>query len=889
MNSAAKSTAQNAWSTGEKARIGRSRSLFLGVLPLCLVLQMIFATSVFADPDHASPSDAVESGGNDKDNIDRAPAAKKRVRKKQASITLPPKSEPPQPVADENPNIHVTSITIKGNKKIETDAVIARLITKQGEPFSLARLRQDVDTLFKSGYFYDVKIDRQPHGQDFDLTYTVVEKPSIGEIHFEGNHDIETDDIKDTIGIKTYEILNMTKVREAVDKLQKHYEDKGYFLAKVSPRIEPMGEGPDAGQTVRLTFDIQENEKVKVKRITFLGNKNIADGKLKSVMAVQEGGFFSFVSGSGAYKQDAFDRDLQVINYTYFNEGYIQVKIDRPQVYVTPDKKGIYITIRVEEGERFKVGQIDFAGDLLFERDDLFKSVEIAGKPDEEKKWYVHETLLKDLRTLQAKYGDLGYAYANIIPRTRMRDKDREVDITFEIDKGNKVYFGRINMVGNARTRDKVLRRELTIREGELYNETRKRESLDNVKRLGYFEDVAFNSKTPNDNQDLMDIDIVVKERNTGTIQVGAGYSTYSQFIFNGQVNQINLFGRGQRLGVSVDLSGSGSLFNVNFTEPHFYDTDWSTGVDLFQSRRITQAFTEIKKGGAIRLGHPLAPYLNAFVRYKLDTTEIDLDPVYGDSTLFPVPNTLNANPAGNPDGVTSSTTFTLEYDRRNDRFAPSKGVYTSGSLEYAGIGGDQKYTKGTFTARLYEKIFWEFVLRNNFTYGFIESNANDPNIQPPYNELFLLGGANSLRGYNWYTVGKRKYSSKRAGCLAFIPTPAVPNNPDPTCSGIPSGYTDPNAILTSSMVPYGGMQEAFYNIEVEFPLISEAGIKGVLFYDIGEAEDDITNVDIRQDVGFGFRWFSPIGPLRFEWGFPLNRLYDDPANTFQFAIGTPF
>lgn len=784
-----------------------------------------------------------------------------------------------------DPSLRITAIAIKGNKKIETDAVSARLATKIGDSYSADKLRQDVEALFKAGYFYDVKVDRKVTGSDVELTYIVVEKPSLTEIHYTGNHEIEESDVKDAAALKPFEILNMNKIREATEKIQKLYEDKGYFLAKVVPRVEPIVEG----ESVKLTFEIQENEKVKVKRITFLGNRNILDGKLKGAMQTQEGGYFSFVSGSGAYKQDAFDHDIQLIQYIYFNEGYVQVKVDRPQVYVTPDKKGIYITIKVDEGERFKVGTVDFSGDLLFDRDELFNSVDIKGSG-----WYVHETLLKDLRNLQAKYGDLGYAYANIIPRTRIREKDREVDITFEIDKGNKVYFGRINLVGNSRTRDKVVRRELTIREGELYNETRKRESIDNVKRLGYFDEVNFNSKTPTDNADVMDIDIVVKERNTGTIQVGAGYSTYSQFIFNGQVNQINLFGRGQKLGISVDLSSNQSLFNFNFTEPNFYDTDWSVGFDAYQSRRQLLEYTETKTGGAVRVGHPLAPYLRGYIRYKLDTTQIDLDRVYGDDTLFPT----DRNRPGNPNGLTSSGTFTLEYDKRNDRFAPTKGVYSSASIEYAGLGGDKKYTKGYATGRVYEKIFWEFVFRNNLTYGMIQpgSNSNgDPNSAPPYNELFLLGGANSLRGYDWYTVGHRKFSQKRFNCYYTGNPNSPPGAPagsvpaaDPGCGGITGGASREVA-EQKAMVPFGGTQELFYQGELEFPLISEAGIKGVFFYDIGVAEDNISAESLRQDVGFGFRWFSPIGPLRFEWGFPLNRQQDDRASTFQFAIGSPF
>ncbi|MDX9730554.1 MAG: outer membrane protein assembly factor BamA, partial [Bdellovibrionales bacterium] len=633
---------------------------------------------------------------------------------------------------------------------------------------------------------------------------------------------------------------------------------------RINPKVESAGKDPRGDDTVKLTFEIQENDKVKVKRITILGNKNITDGRIKGLLQTQEGGFFSFLSSSGSYKQDAFDRDVQLINYLYFNEGYVQIKVDRPQVYVTPDKKGIYITIRVEEGERFKVGSVDFAGDLLFSRSDLDESIEI-----DTAEWYHHETLLKDIRTIQAKYGDLGYAYANIIPRTRMRDADREVDLTFEIDKGNKVYFGRINMVGNSKTRDKVIRRELLIQEGELYNETRRRESVDNVRRLGFFDEVNFNSSAPADNQDLMNLDIVVKERNTGSIQVGAGYSSYSSFIFNGQVNQTNLFGRGQRLGLSIDFSSNQSLFNFNFTEPYFNDTLWSMGVDAYLSKRTTTEYEETKRGGALRVGYPITRFLRTFLRYKFESVEIGLGPD-GDHQLFPVPTPADPNPPGNPNGVTSSGTLTLEYDSRNDRFTPSKGIYSSVSMEYAGLGGDHQFTKGLATARIYEQVVWDVVFRSNLTYGFIRSNV--PGREPPFNELFLLGGANSLRGFSWFSVAKRKRSQKVYDDM------------------IANGYS-PEAAENRAWRPFGGTEQLFYQGELEFPLIKEAGIKGVLFYDIGNADDTLALSEFRSNVGFGFRWFSPIGPLRFEWGFPLDRRpeFDERAIEFQFAIGAPF
>lgn len=741
----------------------------------------------------------------------------------------------------------VNRIIVKGNKKIEKEAIESKLVTKLGGAFNKENIRKDVQQLFETGYFYNVVVDKAG-GKNITLTYTVEEKPSIEDIQFVGNSEVDDEELRETALLKPYEILDHSKIREAIEKLQKMYEEKGFFLAKITYRLVPIQETGN----VTLYIDVAENDKVQVKKITFLGNRNLSSTKLKSAMVTKEGGFFSFLSGSGAYKQDAFDRDVQILNYLYFNEGYVQVKIARPQVYVSPDKRSIYVTIQIEEGVQFDVGNVDFTGDILFEKQELFESIAI-----DESKLFVFETIQNDVRELQAKYGDLGYAYANIIRRTSIREKERLVDITFEIDKGNKVYIGNINVIGNTKTRDKVLRRELRLREGELYNETRKRESEANVQRLGFFEEVNFNTKTPRGRDDLMDIDIVVKERNTGTIQVGAGYSSFAGFVFNGQVNQTNLLGRGQKLGVSIDISDKQSLFKLSFTEPYFNDTEWSLGFDAYQSQRTLTQYREVKKGGAVRVGHPLAPYLRGFIRYKVDDTDLTLTDE-GDPDLFPV-ETAN--------GLTSSVTLTLEYDKRNDRFAPSKGIYSSASVEYAGLGGDLDYTKTFATFRYYKKVLWDIVWRNNINYGLIASNKQGE--EPPFSELFLLGGANSLRGYDWFTVGRRKFSNKAYN------------------EALAAGDPDPN---NTAMKPFGGKQQLYYNLEFQFPMIREAGINGVVFYDIGQAENQIKPEDFQQDVGFGIRWFSPIGPLRFEWGFPVgSQEYDvDPVN-FQFAIGSPF
>ncbi|MBX9767721.1 MAG: outer membrane protein assembly factor BamA, partial [Bdellovibrionales bacterium] len=467
----------------------------------------------------------------------------------------------------------VVEIEVRGNRKIERDAILARIRTKAKEPLDANVVHQDVVDLFNLGYFYNIEVDEAPAAGGVKLTYFVTEKPSIGEIKFLGHSDVSEDDLKEAIGIKQFEILNYATIQTAVQKLEKLYEEKGFFLAKVKSKVE---ENPQ-GETVSLTFQIEENEKVKVKRITFLGNQKMSAGDLKSKIKTSEAGPLSFLSGSGAYRQEIFDRDVQVLNSIYFNEGFVQVKISKPEIYVTPDKKHIYITLRVEEGDQFSIGEVDFSGDLLFNREELFSAVKIK-----KNQTFSYEKLVGDINQLQAKYGDKGYAFANILPRTQIREKEKLVDITFEFDKGQQVYFGEINITGNTKTRDKVFRRELRVKEGELYNETNKRESLANVKRLGFFDDVVFNQKSRPDDPEKLDVDIDAKERNTGSIQLGAGFSSFQGFIINGQVQQQNLFGLGHRLGVAIDFSKVSKIFTLNYTDPYFMDTLWSAGVDVF-------------------------------------------------------------------------------------------------------------------------------------------------------------------------------------------------------------------------------------------------------------------------------------------------------------------
>ncbi|WP_413578263.1 outer membrane protein assembly factor BamA [Bdellovibrio sp. HCB290] len=749
----------------------------------------------------------------------------------------------------------IKSIEVSGNRKIEKDAILSKITTKVGDEYKAESVRADVQALFGLGYFNNIEVNRQVSGKEAVLTYQVLEKPSIAEITYEGNTEIKSEDIADATGIKAYQLLNMSKVKEAIEKVQKLYEDKGFFLARVEAEVQDVTKD----ETVRLVFKIRENDKVKVRKITFLGAKHISETELKSKMFTQEGGFFSGMSGSGQYKQEAFDRDAQIVRFMYFNQGYVQAKIDRPQITVTPDKKNIYITFNVEEGEQYSVGDVDFAGDILFPKEELYEAIKI-----DENGVFSFEVLQKDISELTAKYGDLGYAFANVIPRTRANDKERKMDLVFEFDKGQKVYFGKINVVGNSKTRDKVVRRELKVREGELYNETRRRQSMEGIQRLGFFEDVNFKTSVDPEKTDVMNVDIIVKERNTGQIQLGAGYGTSQGFTLQGSVQQTNFLGKGQNLGASLNLSGTGSFYNLSFTEPYFNDTEWLLGGDVYQSMNTGRMdYDENHTGASVRMGRPIAEFTRGFLRAKYDKSDLK-ERRNADGTLI---TDTDLFPLDSASGETISLTGTLEYDTRNDRFSPTKGMFASASYEYAGFG-QLKYNRASTKFNFFRNLFWDVTWRNNLQYARIDGLDGQ---EVPFNELYLLGGPYSLRGFRSYRVGKMKFSQK------------IYNE------SIADGMTAQQANI-EAMRFYGGTQQALFQTELQFPLVKDAGIFGAAFFDIGSADDVLNSDTLFSDMGLGIRWYSPIGVLRFEWGFPLNRdpNYHD-ASVFEFSIGPSF
>jgi outer membrane protein insertion porin family len=746
------------------------------------------------------------------------------------------------PSADRSGAI-IEKVRVEGLKRIEEPAVLAKVSSQPGQRVDPERVRKDIQSIFSMGFFEDIEVSaRDVDASRVDLVIAVRERPVISELIFEGNEKISTDDLREVTKLKSWSILDINRVKDDVAGIQKHYEDKGYYLARVSYRVDPVKDKPDE---VRLVFQIQDFDKVEIKKITFLNNKRYSDRELKKVLQeTQEGGSFS-LGGSGSFREGAFKQDLQRLTYWYLEHGYVKFRYDTPIITVSDDKKWVFISIYVDEGEQYQMGTQDFSGDLLFSKEELHQEISLlAGET------FSISKRNQDIQRLTEKYQDLGYAFTNVVPRMAIQDDTRTVDIDYSFEKGELVYFGKITVVGNSKTHDKVIRRELRIQEGELYSGSRLRVSRELVERLGFFApgEVLFNTSSPPDNPNVLDLEIQVKERSTGTITLGAGYGTVQRFFFTTQVSEINVAGKGQALSLSANYSADRITRSVNlgFTDPYAFDTRWSAGFDIFAINfPIPNRYLTRKLGFDIRVGHPIGDYSNLFVTYKNEGLRItQVRDASTDTSL--------------DTGILSSVVFSIIRDRRNNRFETTAGNFQSASIETAGVlglAGDKTFIKVGLNNRYYKRLVGDLVFRNNLEYGQL-SPAGGRGVPPA--ERYFLGGPNNLKGYEFFSVGPTRR----------------------TASG--------------ALEPQGGLVQMLALFELEYPIIREAGLKTVLFYDAGNAFNEFpgtgsTPFTIRTDAGFGIRWFSPIGPLRFEWGFPINRRPGESSTVFQFFIGPPF
>ena len=737
----------------------------------------------------------------------------------------------------------IKDIQVKGLKRIEKASVLDKISFKPGDKVVETQVSEDVRTLFETGFFYNIEVDIN----EGVLTYDLEEKPVIREVIYTGNSAFDDEELSEELGIKSNELLDIKKINIGLEKITKKYTEKGFYLVKTDYKTKV-----NKDSSKNLEIKISEGDKVKVRKVNLLGNEALSDKKIKSIMALKETGLFGM---GGSFQKEALLRDKEVIAFIYQNEGYARVNVDVPKIMLTEDKRSMIVNFYITEGDKYEVGEISFSGDIDFDEEELKDSIEI-----DEKEYFSREALIKDIQTLQAKYGDLGYAYSNVSPIPKF-NADKTVDFNIRINKGELVKIGEINVIGNSITRDKVVRRELRLFEGELFNETNKRKSYANVRRLGFFENVDFQTKVSDEGSDVMDVDINVEERATGQLNIGAGYGGFQGFTLQGSIQQTNFMGYGINFGLNINYAERfQQLFNVNITDPYFRDTNYSLGLDLYRSLRFVIDYQDVKTGAGVTLGKRYGDYVIASLRYKFEDVGLELN---NDSFT----DVFTPDRIEDAEGISSGLTASITYDKRNDRMFPTNGYFGRASLEQTGVGGDITYTKASANARLYKPVIGSLVWRNNVVYGWIDSPGN-----VPINELYRLGGPNTVRGYDFFSIAQREFSQLARDAAIGSSQPA-------------------NTIDDWAQIPVGGTQQLYYNLEFEWGLVKEAGIRGVVFFDAGLANNSLDFDDLKTSWGLGVRWNSPMGPLRFEWGFPLNpnEAIGEGGEDFQFSIMQSF
>ncbi|MBI1912347.1 MAG: outer membrane protein assembly factor BamA [Deltaproteobacteria bacterium] len=723
----------------------------------------------------------------------------------------------------------IDKIIITGNRRVDTEAIASKLTVKAGEPFSPDDVKEDVRKIYATGFFDDVVADLSDTASGKILTFRVKEMPFIKKIEFKGNKEVKEEKIKEVLTLKENTALDRVLLNENAEKIKALYSQEGYYLTTVKPVVT------SDGLEATILYQIDEGPAVKVKRITFIGNKFFSDKELKDFMSTNEVGFFTALTSSGKFNEYVFQNDIAIIMSKYFDKGFINADIVEERVLLSEDKKWFFITIALSEGDQFKVGKIDVEGEILTSKEELIEKIKLKSG-----EVFNRTKLAKGIEAITDAYGDKGYAYADIKPVTKVDPASKTIDITIDTKKNELVYIERIDISGNLKTRDKVIRRELELGEGDLFGASELKRSRNNLRRLGYFEDVRI-AQTQGSAPDKIKLDVDVKERPTGSISLGFGYSSVDKLIGTASVAQSNFMGTGLKLDLSGTVSASSSKYILGITEPWLFDKPLSAGFDIYNTDREYPDFNLSKKGFDIRFGFPIHDrYTKGYLTYKLEDVRI--------TNVADTASTFIKEQEGT--STESSIRAQIRRDTRDDAFFPTEGHVVNIATEFAGgfLGGSSYFIKYEADAVKYFAMPWETTFSVRGSAGYVQGYQGH---EVPIYERYYLGGINTIRGFETRTISPK----------------------DPA---------------TGDLI--GGNTMMVVNTEFLFPLFPEQNIKGLLFVDVGNSyKGKIDFERFKAGAGFGIRWFSPLGPLRLEMGFNLDPKAGESDSQFEFAIGSAF
>ena len=744
---------------------------------------------------------------------------------------------------EEATSILVKVIDVRGNKRLDKNTILYKLKTRVGDPFDVMKVREDVKTLYKTGFFETVDVDAEPFEGGVKLTYIVKERPLVSKVKIEGNKKVKSDDLRKEMKPFPFSIYNENVLRENIRKIEQLYQAKGYYDVKVTPITKRVGD------RLELTYKIVEGDKAHIAKIEFVGNKEFSDRKLKEVMLSKERTLFNwaytFISkffGKPAtyyYIPDLFRMDLMKVREFYRDHGFLRVLVGEPEVTVK-NKDEIFIKVPIEEGPRYKVEMVDMeiGKDDPFNKTQLMKILKL--KPGD---WYSASKMRKDVTNLTDIYGSRGYVNADVRPLVDVDDKTHLVNVDYRIEKGDLYYVGLIEVRGNTKTRDKVIRRELGITEGNVMNTLALKRAKQRLSKLGYFSQVDIETK-PTPQKDV-DVTVNVEEASTGSLVLGGGYSSVESFGGMISIGEKNLFGRGQSLDFSGEFTTKRIEYDITFYDPYFLDHPFSLGLKTHKRTYEYDDFDEDTLGFTLTVGKPIrlfGQYMMASVGYEF--LDVDITSVDNDAPGFIQDQEGKS--------ISSALLFSFSQDTRNSAVLPTKGFKRSLYLKVAGLGGDEYYYKVVADAGWYfdaNKFIDGSVFHVRGRVGFMNPLPFGGSRSRPIYERFYVGGGDTVRGFATDEAGPEE---------------------------------DGSAI--------GGTKELIFNFEYLFPIVSS--LKGVVFYDTGAAFDNGDQFSLsgmRHAIGFGVRLLTPFGPLKVDMGFKLDKKKDEDLSKVSFSVGTMF
>jgi len=731
----------------------------------------------------------------------------------------------------------ITDVRIEGTKRVESETVLLQVQSKPGQLADGQAIDNDVKQIYRSGFFSDVesRVEREPGG--VRLVFKVVERPAIRNVVLRGNDKVTDDTLKEKLNIGIRRFLDKAKINAGIEQARQYYQGLGYFDAEITLEETPVENGE-----VDIAFNIKEGDKKVINEVHFEGNNNVPSDELEDAIKTSEHFWLtSWITGSGVLKKEQLEQDSKELTRFYLNKGFVDVRVGNPDV--EPIEGGLRITFKITEGEPYKFAAIKATGTLL--EDSMEKTLDgIESKTGET---FSAEKLRKDTFTITDKFADKGYAFTNVAPDTSIDHAGKTVAINFEINKGSPITVNRINITGNAKTNDNVIRRSMQIQEQELFSSSKIRRSQEILQRLGHFEEASI-SPEPSTEPNKVDLNVAVREGSTGTFSIGAGLSSGDGVLFSSQVSENNIFGSGNSLTLDVNTGTRRQNFILSFNNPRVDDSYWSFGADLLSTLRDFEFFERQQQGGSLTLGYPLwflgekaLEDVRASITYEL--TNVDIRDIREDAPP------LVKDQAG--ETVASSMTPRIIRNTINNPLDPTSGSRQLLSVEIAGLGGEQEFYLGQFQNINYFKLFdmWNgpllFAPRQRIAWGETFSGSD----QFPLYRRFFPGGINSNRGYDARKVGPK----------------------------------DENGNV------YGGASDVELNFDLLFPLMESAGLRGLLFFDAGNAFDDDEGIGkLRKAIGWGFRWRSPVAPIRVEFGYPLDKEDGDKSFVTNFSFGNP-